>query len=294
MLEKLSTEQRNSKTMNLDEMTILEVLTIMNEEDQSVPSAVKSELVQINRLVEKTISALRNNGRIIYLGAGTSGRLGVLDAAECPPTFGTPPGLVVGLIAGGEKAFTAAVEGAEDSRELAAADLQSINLSEHDVVIGIAASGRTPYVIGGLEYAKEKGVMTGSICCNTDSAISRFSDIPIEIHTGSEILTGSTRLKAGTAQKLVLNMISTATMIGIGKVYKNLMVDVQPTNQKLVERSKRIIMEAAETNYETASYFYEKSGGQVKKAIIMLLTQCSLEEADSKLEAADGFVRKAL
>ncbi|MBM7692283.1 N-acetylmuramic acid 6-phosphate etherase [Peribacillus deserti] len=294
MLENLSTEQRNSKTMALDEMTALEVLRVMNEEDRQVPEAIAHQIPQIDKLVTAAITALKNGGRIIYMGAGTSGRLGVLDAAECPPTFGTPPGMVIGLIAGGEKAFTVAVEGAEDSKELAAVDLQAINLSENDLVIGIAASGRTPYVIGGLTYASSKGVMTGSISCNADSEISRFSDIPIEINTGSEILTGSTRLKAGTAQKLVLNMISTAAMIGIGKVYKNLMVDVQPTNLKLVERSKRIIMEAADTDYETASRYYDQSNGQVKKAIVMLLTHCSEEEAGKKLEAAEGFVRKAL
>ncbi|WP_409292242.1 N-acetylmuramic acid 6-phosphate etherase [Peribacillus sp. SCS-37] len=294
MLENLSTEKRNDKTMTLDQLTSLEVLQIMNEEDKSVPAAIEKQLSQIDKLVTATIHALKNNGRIIYLGAGTSGRLGVLDAAECPPTFGTPPGLVVGLIAGGEKAFTAAVEGAEDSMELAASDLQSINLTASDVVIGIAASGRTPYVIGGLKYAKEKGGVTGSISCNTNSEISRFSLIPIEIDTGSEILTGSTRLKAGTAQKLVLNMISTASMIGIGKVYKNLMVDVQPTNKKLVERSKRIIMEAAEVDYEKASELYDQAGGHVKKAIVMVLADCNAEEAGRRLEASEGFVRKAI
>ncbi|WP_409294394.1 N-acetylmuramic acid 6-phosphate etherase [Peribacillus sp. SCS-26] len=294
MLENLSTEKRNDKTMTLDQLTSLEVLQIMNEEDKSVPAAIEKQLSQIDKLVTATIHALKNNGRIIYLGAGTSGRLGVLDAAECPPTFGTPPGLVIGLIAGGEKAFTAAVEGAEDSMELAASDLQSINLTTSDVVIGIAASGRTPYVIGGLKYAKEKGGITGSISCNTNSEISRLSQIPIEIDTGSEILTGSTRLKAGTAQKLVLNMISTASMIGIGKVYKNLMVDVQPTNKKLVERSKRIIMEAAEVDYEKASELYNQAGGHVKKAIVMVLADCNAEEAGRRLEASEGFVRKAI
>ncbi|CAH0346969.1 N-acetylmuramic acid 6-phosphate etherase [Bacillus sp. CECT 9360] len=294
MLEKLTTENRNDRTMNLDEMSTEEILRVMNEEDQTVPRAIQKELSQIEKLVKLAIQSLKSGGRMIYLGAGTSGRLGILDAVECVPTFGTSPEMVKGLLAGGNKAFMAAVEGAEDSEELAASDLAEINLNKNDIVIGIAASGRTPYVIGGLKFAKEQGAFNGSIACNKDAEISKYAEIALEIETGSEILTGSTRLKAGTAQKLVLNMISTATMIGIGKVYKNLMVDVQPTNLKLVERSKRIIMQAAETDEKTAEIFYRDANGDVKTAIVMILTNCSAEEARNRLKHSEGFVRKAL
>ncbi|RFU68841.1 N-acetylmuramic acid 6-phosphate etherase [Bacillus sp. V59.32b] len=294
MLEKLTTENRNNRTMNLDEMDTDEILRVMNEEDQTVPLAIQKELSQIEKLVKSAIQSLKSGGRMIYLGAGTSGRLGILDAVECVPTFGTPPEMVKGLLAGGNEAFMTAVEGAEDSEELAASDLAEINLNENDIVIGIAASGRTPYVIGGLKFAKEQGAFTGSIACNKDAEISKYAEILVEIETGSEILTGSTRLKAGTAQKLVLNMISTATMIGIGKVYKNLMVDVQPTNRKLVERSKRIIMQATETDEKTAENFYRDANGDVKTAIVMILTNCSAEEARDRLMQSGGFVRKAL
>ncbi len=294
MLERLTTENRNQRTMDLDTMTIREILAIMNEEDRSVPLAIESQLGNIEAIVQLTIESFNKGGRLIYLGAGTSGRLGVLDAAECPPTFGTDPRMVVGLIAGGEKAFLAAIEGAEDSEELAVKELKELKLTEKDMVIGIAASGRTPYVIGGLKYARTIGASTGSIACNANAAISAYSQFAVEIETGSEILTGSTRLKAGTAQKLVLNMISTASMIGIGKVYKNLMVDVQPTNAKLVERSIRIIMEATEVPYEQAKKYYQSAEGNVKTAIVMLLTDCTLEEAAEKLDRAKGFIRQTL
>lgn len=294
MLEKLATENRNHKTMNLDEMTTLEVLKVMNEEDHSVPVAISKQLPNIEALVKLAIDAINKGGRLIYLGAGTSGRLGVLDAAECPPTFGTNPDMVVGLIAGGQKAFLAAIEGAEDSESLAKEEMTRINLQANDIVIGIAASGRTPYVIGGLKFAKSIGAATGTISCNKDSEISEYSDVAIEVETGSEILTGSTRLKAGTAQKLILNMISTATMIGVGKVYKNLMVDVQSTNKKLVERSIRIIMESTDTDYETAKLFYSKANKDVKAAIVMILTDCTIEEAHKKLKKANGFIRGTL
>ncbi len=294
MLDKLTTETRNEKTMNLDQMSVIEILKAMNDEDRKVPEAITSELENIGAAVELAIDSLQKGGRLVYLGAGTSGRLGVLDAAECPPTFGTDPGMVVGLIAGGEKAMQKAVEGAEDSLTLAEEELRSIHLSPDDTLVGIAASGRTPYVIGGLRYAKQIGASTVSIACNKNAEISGCSDIAIEIAAGPEVLTGSTRLKAGTAQKLVLNMISTASMIGIGKVYKNLMVDVQPTNQKLMERAVRIIMEAAETDRETAVSHYEKSGKNVKAAIVMILTGCSKQEAEQKIKKAKGFVRNTL
>ncbi|PFA62038.1 N-acetylmuramic acid 6-phosphate etherase [Bacillus sp. AFS015896] len=294
MLENLSTEHRNEKTMNLDEMSIKEVLQSMNEEDRTVALAVEKEIEQIEKVVQIVIKSFEEEGRLIYIGAGTSGRLGILDAVECPPTFGTDDTMVQGFIAGGLKAFTRAVEGAEDHEELAEEDLKSIGLNEKDTVIGIAASGRTPYVIGGLKYAGSVGASTASISCNKHAEISKYAKLNVEVETGAEILTGSTRLKAGTAQKLVLNMISTASMIGVGKVYKNLMVDVQSTNEKLVERSKRIIMEATGISYEVAAEYYEKAERNVKAAIVMVLLQCEHGEALEKLKCTKGFVKKAL
>jgi len=294
MLENLSTEHRNEKTMNLDEMSIKEVLQSMNEEDRTVALAVENEIEEIEKVVQIVIKSFEDEGRLIYIGAGTSGRLGILDAVECPPTFGTDDKMVQGFIAGGLKAFTKAVEGAEDREELAEEDLKSIGLNEKDTVIGIAASGRTPYVIGGLKYAHSVGASTASISCNKNAEISKYAKLNVEVETGAEILTGSTRLKAGTAQKLVLNMISTASMIGVGKVYKNLMVDVQSTNEKLVERSKRIIVEATGVSYEVAAEYYEKAERNVKAAIVMVLLQCEHGEALKKLKEAKGFVKKAL
>ncbi|EJV89238.1 MULTISPECIES: N-acetylmuramic acid 6-phosphate etherase [Bacillus] len=294
MLENLSTEHRNEKTTNLDEMSIKEVLQSMNEEDRTVALAVEKEIEQIEKVVQTVIKSFEEEGRLIYIGAGTSGRLGILDAVECPPTFGTDDKMVQGFIAGGLKAFTKAVEGAEDREELAEEDLKSIGLNEKDTVIGIAASGRTPYVIGGLKYAHSVGASTASISCNKNAEISKYAKLNVEVETGAEILTGSTRLKAGTAQKLVLNMISTASMIGVGKVYKNLMVDVQSTNEKLVERSKRIIVEATGVSYEVAADYYEKANRNVKVAIVMALLQCEYGEALEKLKEAKGFVKKAL
>ncbi|PHD68704.1 N-acetylmuramic acid 6-phosphate etherase [Bacillus toyonensis] len=294
MLENLSTEHRNEKTTNLDEMSIKEVLQSMNEEDRTVALAVEKEIEHIEKVVQTVIKSFEEEGRLIYIGAGTSGRLGILDAVECPPTFGTDDKMVQGFIAGGLKAFTKAVEGAEDREELAEEDLKSIGLNEKDTVIGIAASGRTPYVIGGLKYAHSVGASTASISCNKNAEISKYAKLNVEVETGAEILTGSTRLKAGTAQKLVLNMISTASMIGVGKVYKNLMVDVQSTNEKLVERSKRIIVEATGVSYEVAAVYYEKANRNVKVAIVMVLLQCEYGEALEKLKEAKGFVKKAL
>ncbi|MEH7282116.1 N-acetylmuramic acid 6-phosphate etherase [Bacillus toyonensis] len=294
MLENLSTEHRNEKTTNLDEMSIKEVLQSMNEEDRTVALAVEKEIEHIEKVVQTVIKSFEEEGRLIYIGAGTSGRLGILDAVECPPTFGTDDKMVQGFIAGGLKAFTKAVEGAEDREELAEEGLKSIGLNEKDTVIGIAASGRTPYVIGGLKYAHSVGASTASISCNKNAEISKYAKLNVEVETGAEILTGSTRLKAGTAQKLVLNMISTASMIGVGKVYKNLMVDVQSTNEKLVERSKRIIVEATGVSYEVAAEYYEKANRNVKVAIVMVLLQCEYGEALEKLKEAKGFVKKAL
>lgn len=293
-LEKLTTEARNKDTMGLDQLSTNEMLILMNNEDKKVANAVEKELKSIHAVVDQIIAAFKQNGRLIYLGAGTSGRLGVLDAAECVPTFGVDPSMVQGLIAGGMKAMTIAVEGAEDSKELGIADLKEIQLTKNDVVVGIAASGRTPYVIGGLEYANQIGATTATISCNKDAEISQFATFPIEVNVGPEILTGSTRLKSGTAQKLILNMLSTVSMIGIGKVYQNLMVDVKPTNEKLEERSKRIIMEATECSYALASQKFEEAEQQVKLAIVMILTESSKSEAEKKLAKANGFIRDTL
>lgn len=294
MLEELTTEARNQSTMNLDQLTTIDILKKMNEEDESVSKVIKSQLTKIDEAVNLVIKSFKQGGRLIYIGAGTSGRLGILDAVECVPTFSTPQDMVQGLIAGGLKAFTEAVEGAEDSLEAGQQDLKDIEITEEDTVIGVAASGRTPYVIGALKYANTRNLNTVSISCNKEAQMSEHADVAIELETGPEVLTGSTRLKAGTAQKMVLNMISTTAMVGIGKVYQNLMVDLKPTNKKLEERSKRIIMEATDADYDTANQFYEASNHQVKTAIIMILLKCSKEEALKKIEASDGFVRKAL
>ena len=293
-LDNLSTEQRNSRTEGLDSMSIRKILQTMNEEDRSVSEAVKEVIPQLDVLITQTIERVKSGGRIIYIGAGTSGRLGVLDAAECPPTFGVDPSLVVGIIAGGEKALLEAIEGAEDSEILAADDLAAISLSEKDVVIGIAASGRTPYVRTGLEYARAQGSLTASLSCNTDAIISKAAEHPIEINTGHEVLTGSTRLKAGTAQKLALNMISTSVMIGLGKVYQNLMVDVKATNVKLQHRAKNMIVQATGVDAETAASYYDQANKNVKVAIVMILTEVSYEEAIMRLDSAEGFVRQAI
>lgn len=294
MLEKLTTEARNDKTMNLDEMSIIEFLTVMNEEDAKVADRVKLEIPQIATAVEAIIEAKRKGGRLIYLGAGTSGRIGLLDAVECPPTFGTAPEEVVGLIAGGEKAFIKAVEGAEDSKGLGIQDLKDIHLKNTDVVVGIAASGRTPYVIGGLEYANSIGAQTVAVSCNKDSAIGKEAKITIEVNNGPEVLTGSTRLKSGTSQKLICNMLSTASMVGLGKVYGNLMVDVQLTNEKLIERAKRIVMEATSCDYETAELYLAKADNKPKVAIVMILAGFSKEEAIQRLGETQGFIRQAV
>ncbi|MGL4521009.1 MAG: N-acetylmuramic acid 6-phosphate etherase [Bacilli bacterium] len=294
MLQNLVTETRNEKTMNLDEMSINEFLTVMNEEDAKVAAAIKEELPQIEAAVKKIIASLQVGGRLIYMGAGTSGRVGLLDAVECPPTFGTEPEEVVGLIAGGEKAFIKAVEGAEDSKELGIEDLKSIQLTNKDVVVGIAASGRTPYVIGGLEYANSIGTSTIAVSCNKGSEIGKVAQVAIEVMNGPEVLTGSTRLKAGTSQKLICNMLSTASMIGVGKVYGNLMVDVQLTNEKLVDRAHRIVMQATSCDEQTAAEYMEKANHKPKVAIVMILTGMSFEESVERLESSKGFIRTAI
>lgn len=293
-LTNLTTEKRNEKTTDLDKMSISTALKLMNQEDQQVAKAIQKVLPKIKPVIEATITAFKHGGRLIYLGAGTSGRLGVLDAAECVPTFGVSPNQVIGLIAGGKQAMTLAVEGAEDDLTLAKKDLSALQLNDKDVVVGIAASGRTPYVIGGLKYARDLGATTASIACNLDALISQYAEFAIEVDCGPEFLTGSTRLKAGTAQKMILNMLSTISMIGIGKVYHNLMVDVKPTNEKLVERSKRIIMQATDCTYEVAEKTFIEAKQDVKLAIVMLLTNCSAKEGKEKLQRAQGFVAKTL
>ena len=293
-LKNMSTETRNQNTMNLDIMSPLEVVTVMNQEDAKVPAAITPALPNIAQCVTWAIASIEAGGRIIYMGAGTSGRLGVLDAVECPPTFGVAPEVVVGLIAGGEKAFVKAVEGAEDSRELGRQDLIDIDLQKRDIVIGIAASGRTPYVLGGLAYAQEMGCHTVGISCNPGSAVGAAAELAIEVVPGPECLTGSTRLKSGTCQKLILNMISTATMVGCGKAYQNLMVDVMQTNEKLVVRAQNIVMEATGCDRETAAEKIAIAGGNAKTAITMILADCGLEEAKERLARAKGHVREAI
>lgn len=293
-LTNLTTEKRNAQTMNLDSLTIHEAAVLMNNEDQKVGTAVAQALPAIEKAIKKTTASLQSGGRIIYMGAGTSGRLGVLDAAECVPTFGVSPETVIGLIAGGETAMIHAVEGAEDSLTLGPTDLQNLNLSAKDTVIGIAASGRTPYVIGGLDYANHVYAATVSLALNTNALISQHADTAIEIDVGPEFLTGSTRLKSGTAQKMVLNMISTISMLGIGKIYKNLMVDVQPTNEKLIERSKHIIMDATDCSFETAEQAFMAANQNVKVAIVMILTGVNRNEAEEKLQQANGFINQSL
>ena len=293
-LKGMTTERRNPRTMQLDTMSELEIVTAMNDEDARVPLAIAKKLPEIAQAARWAVEAFEQGGRLFYMGAGTSGRLGVLDAAECPPTFGVDPGMVVGLIAGGEKAFIKAVEGAEDSRELGRQDLESRQLTQKDFVIGIAASGRTPYVLGGLAYAKELGCRTAAIACNPGSAIGKAADLAIEVEVGPEVLTGSTRLKSGTAQKLILNMISTASMVRMGKAYQNLMVDVMQTNEKLHTRAENIVMDATGAERAEARSAIDAAGGSVKCAITMLLANCNAQEAKSRLEAAGGHVRTAI
>ncbi|TDM41566.1 N-acetylmuramic acid 6-phosphate etherase [Macrococcoides goetzii] len=290
-LKHLATEQRNVNTMALDRLSPIEFVTVMNQEDQKVAIAIEKEKESIADLITACIPLFKNGGRLIYMGAGTSGRLGVLDAAECVPTFGTTPEQVIGLIAGGEKAIIKAVEGAEDDEQLGKDDLIHLNITDKDIVIGIAASGRTPYVIGGLKYANEVGALTGAISCNTGSDIGKIARHGIDVAVGPEILTGSTRLKSGTAQKLILNMISTGIMVGIGKVYQNLMIDVQPTNEKLVERSIGIISEVTAVDRDMAMELFEESGHQVKVAIVMGLHNFDKDSALEYLKNNDGFIR---
>ena len=293
-LKAMTTETRNVNTMELDKMSALEIVTVMNHEDENVPAAIRAALPQIARCAEMAADVVRSGGRIIYMGAGTSGRLGVLDAVECPPTFGVPYGTVIGLVASGAAAFDKPIEDVEDSPEEGCRDLQSVDFRKGDLLIGIAASGRTPYVLGGLRYARELGCPTVAIVCNPNSPMAAAADLAIEVFPGPECVTGSTRLKAGTCQKLVLNMISTAAMVRCGKVYQNLMVDVEPSNAKLVVRARHIVMEATGCDEATAEKAITLAGGHAKTAITMILADCTAEEARARLENAQGHVRLAI
>ena len=293
-LSHLVSEGRNPETMDIDLLPSSEIVKRINQQDQQVPLAVEKVLPEIALAVDKITAAFKVGGRLIYMGAGTSGRLGVLDASECPPTFGVSDQMVIGLIAGGPEAILKAKEGAEDSLTLGVEDLKSINFDENDVVVGIAASGRTPYVIGALEYANDIGATTVALSCNPDSPIADIAQIAISPIVGPEALTGSTRLKSGTAQKLVLNMLTTASMIRLGKSYQNLMVDVKATNKKLVARAARIVMQATDCDKNEATATLEQTDYDVKLAILMILTGMDVAEAKSKLDKQDGFLRKAV
>lgn len=293
-LSQLVSEGRNPETMDIDLLPSLDIVQRINQQDKLVPLAVEKVLPEIAQAVDKITAAFKTGGRLVYMGAGTSGRLGVLDASECPPTFGVSDKMVIGLIAGGPEAILKAKEGAEDSPLLGEQDLKSIDFSSNDVVVGIAASGRTPYVIGGLEYANEIGATTVALSCNPDSPIADIADIAISPVVGPEALTGSTRLKSGTAQKLVLNMLTTASMIRIGKSYQNLMVDVKATNEKLVARAARIVMQATDCSKEQATQVLKQTGYEVKLAILMILTDLDINTARQQLAHQDGFLRKAV
>ena len=293
-LDALISEGRNPATMDIDLLSTTDVLTRINTEDQAVPLAVALVIPQIGQAVDQIVQAFRQGGRLIYMGAGTSGRLGVLDASECPPTFGVPEGMVVGLIAGGAEALVRAIEGAEDDALGGQRALQDIALTAKDVVVGIAVSGRTPYVVGGLTYARQVGATTVALSCNPTSIIAGMADIAISPVVGPEVLTGSTRLKSGTAQKLVLNMLTTASMIRIGKVYQNLMVDVNPSNRKLIARAARIVTQATGCSVEQAQDALERSGNDVKLAILMTVTGKDIAAARAALQDAGGFLRSAM
>lgn len=293
-LSKLVSEGRNPETMDIDLLPALEIVKRMNQQDKQVPLAVEQVLPEIARAVDHITAAFEQGGRLVYMGAGTSGRLGVLDASECPPTFGVSDQMVLGLIAGGPEAILKAKEGAEDSPELGVSDLKSIHFSTKDVLVGIAASGRTPYVIGALEYANQLGATTVSLSCNPDSAIAETAQIAISPVVGPEALTGSTRLKSGTAQKLVLNMLTTASMIRLGKSYQNLMVDVKATNEKLVARAVRIVMQATECDQALAAATLAQTDYDVKLSILMILTGLDRDVARQQLAQQRGFLRRAV
>lgn len=293
-LSKLTTESRNPASTMLDQMTTMEILQTINNEDKSVAFAVEKVLPAVRRVIEKIVESLTSGGRLFYIGSGTSGRIGMMDASECPPTFMTSPEMVQTIMAGGNKAFFQAVENAEDDEKQGEIDLISRNLTKNDVVIGITASGRTPYPIGGIKYAKKIGAFTVGLSSNSNSLINQYTDVGIEVVVGPEVLTGSTRMKAATAHKLILNMISTATMVKLGKVYENLMVDVNANNFKLKERAKNILMETTSISYEKAENILKETNYEVKPAIVMMKTNSSYQQSLSALQICNGNVGKTI
>lgn len=293
-LTSLTTEQINEETKFIDQLSTMEIIKLINKEDRTVADSIAEELPHIQEAIEVIYERLKNGGRLLYIGAGTSGRLGVLDAAECPPTFSVSPDFVQALIAGGERAIFFAVEGAEDNRLLGKEDLRNRQVNQSDVVVGIAASGRTPYVIGALEYARSIGAATISLSCNKNSQISKYADTKIEVVVGPEVLSGSTRMKAGTAQKMVLNMMTTTTMIKLGKVYGNLMVDLNASNEKLIERAINIVISITGVTHDEASRVLKDTNYSVKPAIVMIETGAPFEKVEFALQATDGFVRRAI
>ncbi len=294
-INKLSTEQRNPRSMEIDAKSTAEIIKIINDEDKLVPIALEQELPYIEKAVEIIVNALKQGGRLLYFGAGTSGRLGVVDASECPPTFGTPVGMIEGFIAGGKDAMFRAQEGAEDKEENGARDVVAANVNSKDVVCGIAASRRTPYVVGAVKKAKALGAKTLFVTTNPrkDFDIQEV-DVAICPYVGPEVVMGSTRMKSGTAQKLVLNMLTTAAMIRLGKVYENMMIDLQMTNKKLVERSKKIVMIITGLSYDEASIALDKAKGHVKTALVMIKANVDFKTAKERLKKTNGFVRKAV
>ena len=293
-ISKISTEKRNANTINIDIVETKEILRLINEEDKTVPLAVENALDQITAVVDVVTKAFNEGGRLFYIGAGTSGRIGILDASECPPTFGVSPSMVIGLIAGGDKALRRAIEGIEDSKNAAMKDLKKKHLCKKDVVIGIAASGRTPYVIGGIEYANEIGCSTACITTSSNSEVAKIVTYPIEAITGAEPLTGSTRMKSGTAQKLICNMITTASMVKIGKVYENLMIDVRMSNDKLISRAQRIVMDVTGVNLEDAIQALKRYGS-VKLAIFALISGIeNIDDIKEILNKHHGNIRESL
>ena len=285
-----TTEQQNAASSDIDAKSSLEIVTIINNEDNKVPAAVKKILPEIAALVEDIVGAFKKNGRLFYIGAGTSGRLGVLDASECPPTYGVDPGMVQGLIAGGFDALTKSIESAEDRTGEGIQELRALGFNANDVLVGITASGQAPYVLGALEYARDLGAVTGAISCNANSKTFNYAKHRLFADVGPEVVTGSTRMKSGTAQKLILNMLSTASMIRLGKVYKNLMIDLRPVNHKLVLRSIRLIREVTGCTEEEAKENFNASGKKPKIAIVMILLKKTSEEARKILEEADGHI----
>jgi N-acetylmuramic acid 6-phosphate etherase len=289
-LETCTTEQRNEASLDIDSKTALEIVALINNEDKKVPFAVEKILPEIAALVDGIVTAFEKGGRLVYIGAGTSGRLGVLDASECPPTYGVDPSMVQGLIAGGREALTKSVEDAEDRAEEGVRELEKIGFNKNDVLVGITASGQAPYVLGALEYARDIGALTAAICCNAGSKTFEYVKHRLYVNVGPEVVTGSTRMKSGTAQKLVLNMLSTASMIRIGKVYKNLMVDLRPVNQKLILRSIRLIREVTGCPQEQAETAFRLSGKNPKTAIVMVLLGADREGAETLLQEAGGHI----